>query len=685
VDGSGEKLGINPNLCIGCGNCITCCPHKARIPIDDTDSFYDSLKQGEKMVVVIAPAIASFFPKQFLNFNGYLRSLGVDAMFDVSFGAELTVVSYMDYINKKNPRMVISQPCPAIVSFIQIYHPKLLPYLAPADSPMLHTIKMIRKYYPQYEKHKIAVISPCIAKRREFDETGMGDYNVTMGALRARFEATNNNLASFPSVDYTGARAERAVRFSTPGGLLDTAERFVPGIRRRTTKIEGVQTIYPYLEEISEVVDSGTKLSLLVDCLNCEKGCNGGSGTGHHKKPATELEGPIDERSAELEEYHGHKKEKGGVYKKYHKAINEYWKPNLYDRSYRDLSKNNTLKYPNETELKEVYKSMKKFSDADIYDCTACGYGQCRSMATAIFNNLNKPSNCAHYNLALLEEQKKTTIYINRQLRDHIDHSLKVIEAINGFVERLNNNIHSQSESVNESSTVTGKMLGSIKDTSNISWQTREEITELIKNTGKGQEAMKETITSVKDIAESVDGISSAIKIISVIAANTNLLSMNAAIEAAHAGDAGKGFAVVADEIRRLSVSTRENSQNISKTLSNIITGINTTSKRTGDAGSLINEMSSEINGFSSTMTELINRLSELSSGSTVITSALQHLRENSAAVEADSAEMISLTDRLRYDINFLSAMSADIVRAIEENDQEIMNKLLSAMNQKKD
>ena len=199
---------------------------------------------------------------------------------------------------------------------------------------------------------------------------------------------------------------------------------------------------------------------------------------------------------------------------------------------------------------------------------------------------------------------------------------------------------------------------------------------ELIENASRGQEAMRETIVAVQDISKSVDGIASAIKIISVIASNTNLLSMNAAIEAAHAGDAGKGFAVVADEIRRLSESTRENSRSISQTLSNIIAGINTTSKRTGDTGSLINEMSAEINSFATTMTELIDTLSELSSESSGITNSLKVLREHSTAVKDDYSEMLSLTDRIRYDINFLAAMSADIVRAIEENDQHIISRL---------
>jgi len=272
MDGSGEKLTINHNLCIGCGNCILVCSHKARILIDNTSSFFDDLKKKTKIIAVAAPAVASVFPEKFLNLNGWLKTLGVKAFFDVSFGAELTVVSYLDYIKNKNPRTVIAQPCPAIVSFIEIYHPKLLPYLAPADSPMLHTVKMIRQYYPEYRDHKIAMISPCIAKRREFDETGHVDYNITMLALKNHIEEHNIDIASFPKEEYTGPHAECAVGFSSPGGLLDTAERFIPGIRRQTRKIEGVHTIYPYLEEISELIDTDAELSLLIDCLNCEKG-----------------------------------------------------------------------------------------------------------------------------------------------------------------------------------------------------------------------------------------------------------------------------------------------------------------------------------------------------------------------------------------------------------------------------
>jgi Pyruvate/2-oxoacid:ferredoxin oxidoreductase delta subunit len=101
-NGAGEKVRVNHQLCIGCGHCIHACTHHARLIVDDSELFFSALDKREKIIAIVAPAAASNFPGQYLNLNGYLKSRGVEAVFDVSFGAELTVFSYVKYIKEKN-------------------------------------------------------------------------------------------------------------------------------------------------------------------------------------------------------------------------------------------------------------------------------------------------------------------------------------------------------------------------------------------------------------------------------------------------------------------------------------------------------------------------------------------------------------------------------------------------------
>jgi methyl-accepting chemotaxis protein len=166
---------------------------------------------------------------------------------------------------------------------------------------------------------------------------------------------------------------------------------------------------------------------------------------------------------------------------------------------------------------------------------------------------------------------------------------------------------------------------------------------------------MRETIEAVEIISKGVEGVGSTIKVIGGIAANTNLLSMNAAIEAAHAGDAGNGFAVVAGEIRRLSETTRENSRNIAHTLTGIVDGIKTTTVRSSATDALISTMAEEINGFAGTMTELINSLGELSIGSGEIITALVQLREHAEAIKTGYHDMMSKTQDLEESMQLIA------------------------------
>src|SRR5690554_1029477 len=399
-DGSGDYVSVNPYMCIGCGNCIRKCTHGARIWVDDFDRFMEDLAAGEKILAIVAPSVVANFPSEYLNFNGWLMSIGVQTVFDVSFGAELTVKSYIEYLHSKNgTEPVISQPCPAIVTYIQLYLPELIPYLAPIDSPMLHTMKMIKKYYPQLADYKIAAISPCLAKKREFHEAGIGDYNVGFVSVLNYIEKHNIDLLQYPAENFSNPPAERAVGFSSPEKLLKTAERWIPGISDSARKIEGIENIYPYLDMLQQSISRGTA-PLLIDCLNCERGCNGGPLTATEHLPLDDIERAVSRRSNDAITSYSQNDENFEIdvaKNRINDMLDGFWEENLYRRNYSDLSINNRIIIPSQDELKKIYKMMRKNCDADFYNCSSCGYSTCENMAIAIYNGLNRPENCHFY------------------------------------------------------------------------------------------------------------------------------------------------------------------------------------------------------------------------------------------------------------------------------------------------
>jgi methyl-accepting chemotaxis protein len=370
------------------------------------------------------------------------------------------------------------------------------------------------------------------------------------------------------------------------------------------------------------------------------------------------LEAFIRKRRTEMEAKYGGIKSAKHNPKKINKLLSRYWKPGLYHRSYLDISENYTLKTPNDQELASVYKSLQKYSEKDFYDCNTCGYGTCYGMAIAIFNDLNSPKNCHHYNLALIEKDRETIEMLNQNLNTQIEKSLNFMKGINDLIESLNFQIIHQASAIEESSAAIQEMVSTINNTATTAQKKQSAIKDLVNNVEQGRASMRNTIEAVQTISRGVEGVSSTIKVIGNIAANTNLLSMNAAIEAAHAGSAGAGFAVVADEIRSLSETTRENSRNIAHILTEIVEGIKTTTSRSSVTDNLINTMSEEINGFAHTMTELINSLGELSIGSREIITALIQLREHTEAIRSNYRDMMDKTHELEKSMQILADMS---------------------------
>ncbi len=223
-----------------------------------------------------------------------------------------------------------------------------------------------------------------------------------------------------------------------------------------------------------------------------------------------------------------------------------------------------------------------------------------------------------------------------------IEETTSTVHEISKTIESLNVQIEVQSENVNNSSAAIEEMVANIQSVSTNLGRANRTFSELKGASENGRSTMDGVIESIKETAQHSEQLLEANDMIEAIASQTNLLAMNAAIEAAHAGDAGRGFSVVADEIRKLAEEAGEQSNRIAEMLRIVVDNIESVVNQSNAAGAAFENISVQIGEVNDLMSEVSYSMNEQAAGSQQVLESLKVMQDISNQILGGSSEMTS-------------------------------------------
>jgi methyl-accepting chemotaxis protein len=277
--------------------------------------------------------------------------------------------------------------------------------------------------------------------------------------------------------------------------------------------------------------------------------------------------------------------------------------------------------------------------------------------------NMTKTSTAVD-NIAANFEEIKTLEARQKQGSAEVD---KALERIKNSIDLQDKLIDEQTESVNTSSSAIEEMTANIHSVSQTLVENSKNVESLTEASERGKTAVHAVAQEIQEIAKDSEGLLEINSVMNKIASQTNLLSMNAAIEAAHAGEIGKGFAVVADEIRKLAESSGQQSKTTAGMLKKIKASIDNITKSSDEVIARFGAIDTEVKTVSTHELNIRHAMEEQEVGGRQILEAISRLREITVSVQKGSEDM--------------SKSSGDLIRETDEF-IKISNEAIAGMNE---